>query len=345
MAKMNAAKFEGEGILNFREVDIPKAVKGNQVVLKILAAAICGTDLHILSVPQSHPCDVGTTIGHECIAEVYEIGPEVTEYKPGDRVAVDPIIPCGACSACKNGHYNMCENLTALGVQVDGVFAPYCLTTTDKLYRVSEDLPLEKAVFIEMLACVMNGVKRLKMIPGKTVAILGAGPIGLVFASVMRAFGAGSIIISDAMDCRIDFASDKTDVDLVIDVKKENLREKINEVLPGGVDIVIDTVGVLFKDAVDIAAKEGQILLFGINDHYENKLMQYDITRKELTVLASYATHHSFPMAINMLTTGVVDLEPLLTHQFQLKDLQKGIDVCRTGEGIKVAILLDEERE
>jgi len=343
MAKMKVAKFDGEGILNFREVNIPKAEKGNQVVIKVIAAAICGTDLHILAIPQSHPCDVGTTIGHECIAEVFEVGPDVTEYKLGDRVAVDPIIPCGACKSCKDGSYNMCESLTALGVQVDGVFAPYCLTTADKLHRVSEKLPVKEAVFIEMLSCVMNGVKRLNMLPGKSVAVLGAGPIGLVFASVMRAFGAGKVIISDALDSRLDFARKNAAADLVVDVKKENLKERINEVLPAGVDIVIDTVGTLFKDTIEIAANEGQILLFGINDQYKNELMQYDITRKELTIVASYATHNSFPIAINMLTTGVIKLEPLLTHVFELKDLQKGIDVCNSGEGIKVAILMDEK--
>ena len=343
MAKMNAAKFESEGVMNFREVDVPKATAGNQVVIKVLAAAICGTDIHILSVPQSHPCDVGTTIGHECIAEICEIGPDVKDYKPGDRVAVDPIIPCGACKSCKDGSYNMCENLKALGVQVDGVFAPYCLTTDDKLYPVPKDLPMEQAVFIEMLACVMNGVKRLKMLPGLSVAVLGAGPIGLVFAKVMRAFGAGRLIVSDAMDCRIDFARESTDADLVIDVKKDNLNDKMREILPSGVDIVIDTVGVLFKDAIDIAANEGQILLFGINDHYKNEMMQYDITRKELTITASYATHNSFPISINMLSTGVVNLGPLLTHKLPLKDLMKGIDACKSGEGIKVAILMDEE--
>lgn len=343
MTKMTAAKFEGEGIMNFREVDVPKALTGNQVVIKVLAAAICGTDLHIMAVPQSHPCDVDTTFGHECIAEVYEVGPAVTGYKPGDRVAVDPIIPCGTCASCKSGHYNMCVNLRALGVQVDGVFAPYCLTTADKLYPVSKDLPLEKAVFIEMLSCIMNGVKRIKMLPGLSVAIFGAGPIGLAFAAVMKAFGAGSVILIETMPKRIDFARKNSQADFVIDPSNENLVDRVSQITGSGVDIVIDTVGILFKESIDIVKHEGQILLFGINDHVKREILQFDLIRKEVTVVSSYATHNSFPMAINMLTTGVVNLDALLTHKFPLKDLAKGIEACSKGDGIKVAILMDEE--
>jgi threonine dehydrogenase-like Zn-dependent dehydrogenase len=343
MSKMIAAKFEGEGIMNFREVEVPRALVGNQVVIKVLAAAICGTDLHIMAVPQSHPCDVGTIFGHECIAEVYEIGPDVTGFKPGDRVAVDPIIPCGTCPSCKSGHYNMCVSLKALGVQVDGVFAPFCLTTADKLYPVSKELPLEKAVFIEMLACIMNGVKRIKMLPGLSVAIFGAGPIGLAFAAVMKSFGAGRVILVEMMPRRIDFARQHAEADEVIDSSKENLVERVRQTTGSGADIVIDTVGILFKEAIDIVRHEGQILLFGINDHVKREILQFDLIRKEVTVVASYATHHSFPMAINMLTTGVVNLDSLLTHKFALKDLAQGIETASKGDGIKVAITMDDQ--
>jgi L-iditol 2-dehydrogenase len=181
------------------------------------------------------------------------------------------------------------------------------------------------------------------MLPGFSVAIFGAGPIGLAFAAVMKAFGAGSLILIETMPKRIDFARKNSKADYVIDPSNENLVDRVSQITGSGVDIVIDTVGILFKESIDIVKHEGQILLFGINDHVKREILQFDLIRKEVTVVSSYATHNSFPMAINMLTTGVVNLDALLTHKFPLKDLAKGIEACNKGDGIKVAILMDEE--
>lgn len=338
MAKMKAAKFISEGVMKIQEVDIPKVKKGNDILVKILAASVCGSDLAILSVPQKHPADFGVTIGHECVAEVYDIGNEVKTFKKGDRVAVDPIIPCGNCAGCKSGHYNMCSNLTAIGVQVDGVFAEYCLVTEDKLHRLPNDLAVEKAIFIEPVACVMNGFKRLNLLPGQSVVVLGAGPIGLYFSKICKAAGAGSVIITEMMDFRIDFAKENSDADYVIDTKAEDLKAKVYEILNGGADIVVDTVGVLFPQAIECVKNEGKILLFGINDRAQQTIRQYDIVHKEITVVASYATHNTFPMVIEMLSKNVVNLDSLLTHKYPLEKLQEAVDVAREGKGVEVVV-------
>lgn len=317
---------------------MPKITSGDQVIIKVLAAAICGSDLHITSVPQSHPCDIGTTIGHECIAEVYEIGENVKNYKKGDRVAVDPIIPCGDCAQCKNGHYNMCTNLTALGVQVNGVFAPYCVVTQDKLYPVPEDMPFNRAIFIEMLACIMNGAKRLKVSPGMEVLIFGAGPIGMTFVEVMKALGAGKVFLSEALDSKLELAKERSNADYVMDAKDPDVYTKIKELSNGGPQIVIDTVGVLLPQAVDVVSCEGQILLFGINDHVEQHFHQYDITRKEITIVSSYATHYTFDVAIRMLASGVINVDKIITHEVTMDEINEAMDICRSGHGLKVAV-------
>lgn len=338
MAKMKAAKFISEGVMDIVDVDIPTIKKGNEVLLKILAASICGSDLAILSVPQKHPANFGVTIGHECVAEVTEVGKDVETFKKGDRVVVDPIIPCGKCPACKNGNYNMCGNLTAIGVQVDGVFAEYCITTDDKLHHLPDNIEVDKAIFIEPIACVMNGFKRLNMLPGQSVVILGAGPIGLYFSKICKASGAGKVIITEMMDYRLDFAKKNSDADLVIDTKNNDLAKTVQETLKGGADIVIDTVGILLAEAIDCVKYEGKILLFGLNDRAKQTISQYDIVHKEITIVASYATHFTFPMVIDMLSRNVINMEGLLTHKFPLSKIQEAVDVAREGKGVEVVV-------
>lgn len=335
---MKAVKFMGEGKVELVEVEKPQITRGNQVLLKIRLAAICGSDLHITAVPQSHPCDIGTTMGHECVAEVCAVGEDVTAYKPGDRVAVDPIIPCGNCQFCKEGQYNMCENLPALGVQADGVFAPYCLVTEDKLYPIPDNLPDRSAIFIEMLACVMNSVKRLRIVPGMNAAVYGAGPIGLAVAEVLKASGIGTTVVLERAPGRIQMARDLGVGDYVMDSGAPDYMDKVREVTGGGPDIVVDTVGILLPDSCELVRNEGQILLIGINDHVRQNLLQYLIVRKELTIVAGYATFHTFTDVIKMLASKVVDMDRFLTHEFPIDQAKEALELCRSGKALKTAL-------
>lgn len=339
---MKAVKFMGEGKVEIVNAAMPKITKGNQVLLKIRMAAICGSDLHITAVPQSHPCDIGTTMGHECVAEVFAVGAEVTAYRPGDRVAVDPIIPCGTCQFCREGRYNMCQNMPALGVQVDGVFAPYCLVSEDKLYPIPDSVSDRSAIFIEMLACVMNSVKRLHMVPGMCAAVFGAGPIGLAVAEVLKASGAGTTVIMERAPGRIQMARDLAVGDYVVDSGEPAYLEKVRDLTGGGPDIVVDTVGVLLPDCCTLVRNEGQILLIGINDHVRQNLLQFDIVRKELTIVAGYATFHTFTDVIKMLESRVIDVDRFLTHEFPLEEAGEALAVCRSGQALKTILTFSE---
>ena len=186
---MKAAVFEGNGVLTVKDVPVPKITKANQVLLKIEAASICGTDVHILNVPQSHPGEVGIVLGHEYIGEIIQKGDDVTGYEIGDRVALDPNITCTDCYYCKTGQSNMCKHITCLGIDIDGGFAQYNVLPASCLTKISKDLPIEVAIFAEPMACVVSAMRKIAFHVGETALVLGAGPIGLYFIQMLKASG------------------------------------------------------------------------------------------------------------------------------------------------------------
>ena len=337
--RMKAVIFESEGVVRCVEKEIPKIKAHDDVLLRILAASVCGSDLHITSVPQSHFATFGVILGHECVAEIVEMGEENKYFNVGDKVLLNPMIPCGDCENCKKGQVNMCRNVISVGEDGDGIFAEYYVAKKKLLHRLSPDVDIDIAVFAEPLSCVLNGFKRLKFVPGQTVVVLGAGPIGLLFTKLAKAAGASTVVLTEIAPFRIDFARKNSGATRVIDLNTED----IGEVLTGingapEADVVIDTVGTQFVTAVQYAAYEGTILLFGVNDQVSQTIKQYSITRKELTVVSSYATFNTFPLVEKMLSNDVLDLKPLLTHRVDLEALPAGIEMLRRGEAMKVVV-------
>ena len=334
---MLAAVFEGEGRLALKQVPVPRLQKADDILLQVEGAGICGTDVHILEVPPGHPATPGTILGHEYVARVLETGSAVSHFRPGDRVVVAPNLYCGLCPACQEGRPNQCTDFTTLGIYLNGGFAKYNLAPQSALFHISDAVPLEDAVFTELLSCVVGGTSKVRAQPGEKVAILGAGPVGLMFAVFFRAAGAGKIILSDIAPYRLRLAG-KAGFEVV------NAREKdpvayIRERTGGGADVVIDAVGSLFAQAVEVAGVGGRVVLFGMNQQARPAVSQYDITRKELTVYGSFIGINTFPVTIKMLESGVLRPSIFLTHKFPLAEIEKGFAALRAGEAIKVLIV------
>ena len=334
---MLAAVFEGKGRLNLKEVLTPEIKKPDEVLLQVERASICGTDMRILEVPPGHPATEGVILSHEYTGKVLEVGEAVTQFKKGDRVVVDPNITCGNCSYCKMGIPNMCENMTTLGIFINGGFARYNVAPAKVLHKISADLLSELAVFTEPLSCVVSATQRLKVHPGEVVVVLGAGPIGLLFIQMFKASGAGKIIVSEISEYRAKFACE-SGASRVVNPLKDNLERIVKEETIVGADVVVDAVGTLFRSAMAIVRRGGRILLFGQNYQARAQMAQNDITRNELTVMGSFIARFTFPFAIRIIESEVLDLEKLITHRFPLEDVHKGIEIMRKGEAIKVII-------
>jgi len=334
---MLAAVFEGKGKLSLKEVPIPEIKELDEVLLQVERASICGTDMRILEIPPGHPATEGVILSHEYTGKVLAVGEAVTQFKKGERVVVDPNITCGNCSYCKMGIPNMCENMTTLGIFIDGGFARYNVAPAKVLHKISPDLLAELAVFTEPLSCVVSATQRLKVHPGEVVVVLGAGPIGLLFIQMFKASGAGKIIVSEISEYRAKFAYE-SGASRVVNPLKDNLERIVKEETLVGADVVVDAVGTLVKSAMAIVRRGGRILLFGQNYQARAQVAQNDITRNELTMMGSFIARFTFPTAIKVIESKVLDLEKLITHRLPLEDVHKGIEAMRKGEAIKVII-------
>ncbi len=335
--KMLAAVFEGKGRLNLKQVAVPEIKKPEEVLLQVEAASICGTDMRILEVPPGHPATEGVILSHEYTGKVLEVGGAVTQFKKGDRVVVDPNITCGNCSYCKMGIPNMCENMTTLGIFIDGGFARYNVAPAKVLHKISPDLLPELAVFTEPLSCVVSATQKLKVHPGEVVVVLGAGPIGLLFIQMFKASGVGKIIVSEISEYRAKFAYE-SGASRVVNPLKENLERIVKEETLIGANAVVDAVGTLFGSAMAIVRRGGRILLFGQDYQAKTEITQNDITKNELTIMGSFIARFTFPTATKIIESKVLDLEKLISHRLPLEDIHKGIEAMRKGEAIKVII-------
>jgi len=335
---MFAAVFEGEGRLAIKEVPVPKISRPDDVLIEVEACGVCGTDLQILAVPPGHPAKQGVILGHEYVGRVIEIGLEVDNVRVGDRVVVAPDIPCGVCLPCRMGMPNLCDNARSIGVFEDGGFAPFSLVPARALLPISEDIPCDEAVFIELLACVVGGSQKIRLQPGEQVLILGAGPVGLCFLEVFKASGAGKVIMTEVSRYRSEFAK-RRGADLVINPREADVTQIVAREMKMGPDVVVDAVGSLFPLAVATVRKGGKVLLFGMNRQSINPVRQYDITVKDLTIWGNNVGRFTFPLAISMLESGRVSLSSLITHRVSLGELEGAMEALRQGQGVKIVVV------
>ncbi len=298
---------------------------------------MCGTDLHILATPPTFPATKGAILGHEMVGEVVEIGPAVSNVGIGDRVTVAPNLTCGLCRYCKAGKTLHCENWTTLGIHIDGGFAGYMTAPERALHQVSKELPFAEAVWIEPLSCVVDSTDRLSIQPGQTAAIVGAGPIGLLHGLMLKAAGA-QVVIADIAAQRLDVAL-AIGLDVAVDVTSASLRDAVMDVTGGlGAEVVVEAVGNQLGAILPLAAKQGKISLFGINDAAEPAVKQYDITRNELTIYGSFVGENTFPRAIQILESGAIQPSVLNSMTVPLTKVSDGIASAQRGESVKVIV-------
>jgi len=333
---MLAAVFEGEGRLSLKQVPVPTVQRPDDVLLQVEGAGICGTDVHILEVPPGHPATPGAILGHEYVGKVLAVGAGVKNLRPGDRVVVAPNLYCGLCVYCRAGRPNQCQDFTTLGIYLNGGFAKYNVAPERACYQIKPDLPTDEAAFTELLSCVIGGTERVRLQPGESVAVLGAGPVGLMFALAFQAAGAGQVIVTDVSPYRLEFAR-RIGVDAALDARGD-IVTAIRNLTNGGADVVVDAVGALFPQAVPVATKGGKIVLFGMNQQARPTVSQYDITRNELTIYGTFIGINTFPVAIKMLESGALKPSVLISHRLPLARITEGIDLLRRGEAIKVVV-------
>ncbi len=334
---MRVPVFMGDGRLELQDRPVPAIRNGDDVLLAVEACGLCGTDLNILAVPPAHKATVGTVLGHEFVGTVRQAGPRVTGLKTGDRVVVAPRLNCGLCRYCRRGIVNQCESYQTLGIHIDGGLAPYCVAPERALFRIDKGVAIEDAAFAEVLSCVLSSTLRVPASPADTVVIFGAGPVGLLYALLYRAVGAGKIIVTDISPFRLDF-SVRCGVDSVINARQEDVEAVVGRLTDLGADIVVDAVGNLLPQAVKLARRGGRIILFGLQMHAMPAVSQYLITRHELTVYGAFVGINPFPQTVRLLESGVIRPSTLITHRMPVAEIEDALAAMRAGETMKVIV-------
>lgn len=322
------------------------ALQSGDLLLKVKAATVCGTDIRILRGRKTAGIRYPSIIGHEFAGEVVETGGH-SQFSVGQSVAVCPAFACGKCDLCRAGAENLCSNLVAMGYEIDGAFAEYVRipaqgVQSGNVFSVPDGTPPEMIALAEPLACVINGQEQVNIRPGDTVVVLGAGPIGILHVKLARLAGAARVIVSQRSALRRDAAL-AAGADLVIDPLAEDIIARVKRETGGhGADVAICAIGVLSlaNDAIRMVRPRGRVNLFA--GFVPGAMAELDVNAihyKELAVTGAFGlTRAQYRRALDLITTGQIELASMLTHRFPLHDIAEAMGVAESGTAIKVAI-------
>lgn len=319
----------------------------HEVLVRNKACGVCGTDVHIYH-GEAGSADVTppVVLGHEFAGIVEKVGKGVTELKPGDHVAMDPNMYCGHCDPCRMGKKQNCENLFALGVNVDGGFAEYTRTPASQCFKIDEDIPFVEAAMAEPLACVLHGIDLANIKPGNSVLVIGGGTIGLLMVQMARLSGASTVILSEPVEKRRTLALE-LGADAAIDPIHQNLNDEIKKITGhDGCNVVIECVGKPFavKQAIEAAGYNGNILLFSVPAPDSTvDLPLFDVYKKELHITGSMINPDTHQRAVNLINGRRLELGKLITHTFPIEELEEAIKTQMGAESIKVMVCPKED--
>ncbi len=343
MRKMEAAVLYKPLDMRMEYLDVPE-IGPNDVLVKMKRVGICGSDAHFYLQGRisSFIVEKPIILGHECSGEIAEVGEKVTNVKAGQRVVIEPGFTCGVCEYCRSGRYNLCRDVRFYGAPpYNGAFAEYVSAPAHNVYLMPDNMTYGEGAMIEPLAVGMMAAKRGGVTINDSVAIFGAGPIGLLTLQAIRSRGVIDAYVTDIVDYRLDYAL-KLGAGAVINASKENVLEQIMQLTGNkGVDVVIEASGSIkaLQQALDIVKPGGRIVLVGY-PLVEVPLLIDKVLEKELSILGVHRYANVFPTAIKCVSSGKIDVKSLITHVFPLDRILEGFEahIKKIGNPIKVQI-------
>ncbi len=319
---MQALVFTDIRKMELQNVARPQISAPDDVLIRVRAVGVCGSDLH------GYTGQTGRRIppmimGHEASGVVEEVGPAVTNVKPGDRVAVLPVVFCGQCAPCKEGKASLCTNRRLLGVGKGlGAYAEWLVWSARSTYRIPDNVSFEQAAFAEPMGVCLHALRLANIKPYDNVALVGSGPIGLLTLAILRTLGPRHIFVSDVSDDRLAVAR-SLGANVTINPSREDARAVVDAHTDGlGADVSIEAVGVSVtaQAAIDLTKNGGTVVWIGNNQKRIEIDMQSVVTR-ELRVQGSYAMNDvDFTRALAMIADGAVDVQPLISRRAELAE-------------------------
>lgn len=329
---MKAALWYGKKDVRVEEIEEPKVEKG-LVKIKVKWCGICGSDLHeylggpiFIPVGQPHPLSgnvAPVVLGHEFSGEVVEVGEEVTKFKAGDRVIVEPIVACGKCAACREGKYNLCSSLGFHGLcGSGGGLAEYTVFPEEFVHKIPDAMTYEQAALVEPMAVALHSVRIANFTTGDTALVLGSGPIGLATIECLKAAGAKLVIVLQRKSIRQEYAK-RAGADVVLDPNEVNIPEEVKKLTGGlGVDAAFETTGakIGFDTGLDSLKFEGTMVITSI---WENEVSFNPnvLVFSEKKIIGTLAYRHEFPATIAQMSDGRIKAEGYITKKIHLDNI------------------------
>lgn len=324
-------------------VDIPQ-INENEVLIKVKATSICGTDVHIYTWDPWAQSRVNPSyvFGHEFSGEIVEVGSKVTQYQVGDYVSAETHIVCGVCPQCQSGQYHICKDTKIIGVDTNGCFAEYVALPASNLWRNPTSMPVDVASIQEPMGNAVHTVLAGDVV-GLDVAIIGCGPIGIMAVGVARAAGAAKVIAIDVNDYRLELAKQMGATDILNSATIDPVLEAVRITNGNGVDVVCEMSG--HPTAIDQGFKMitngGRVSILSLPSQPVKLDITNDIVFKGITVqgITGRQVFKTWQQVSRLLESGQVDVKPLITHHLPLEEFEKGFDLMIKGSCGKVVLI------
>ena len=345
MGKMLAVVKKEIGIgAQLEEIEVP-GIGPKDVLIKVNAAAICGTDLHIYDWnpwAQNAGINLPVIMGHEFCGEIVQVGDDVTDLKPGDYIAGETHIPCGKCYQCNNGQQHICGNLQIFGVHTNGCFAEYTKIPAACARKIPSAIKPEIGAVLEPLGTALRAGLEIQ-VSGKVIAVIGCGPIGLFAIASAKAMGASYIIAIDVLDERLKL-SETVGANIALNPMGTDVVAEIKKMTKGvGVDGFIDASGSVqaINDGFKYLRKGGEVALIGLPSKPISIDLGSDVVFKEAKIIGIHGRemYKTWIKMENMLSQGLLNLDPVITHTMPLEKFQDAVELLQAGHGSKIVLI------
>lgn len=333
---MKAGFYVGNYTYEVKEIE-EKIPINDEVKIKVAWCGLCGTDVHKFQGKNGASIVIPPIIlGHECSGIVVSVGPKCKHFKPGDRVACDPSYSCGKCIWCQQGFPNFCE----IRHGVAKGFSEYVYPPEQNVYHVSDSLDLKKAALTEPLSCAIHGLDLLEIQSGKTVVMYGMGAVGSLMIQLIKFSGASKIIVVEREESKRKLAIELGANIAVSDNEIEQLSSQYN------VDYVVECIGLkqTMEQAIEIAGKNGKVLLFGLGDPGEPiSFNQFKAYTKEVSIFTSYLNPNTSKRAVDLLESGLLETESIISAELSLEEIGNELKTLEYSKKGKVMVYLSGE--
>jgi L-iditol 2-dehydrogenase len=334
---MRAVRLEAVGSLFTREIETPAPSPG-ELLIRIEAAGICGTDRHLFH--GEFPCRPPVTLGHEFSGIVSAIGDGVTGFSIGERVTGDPNIACGHCARCHEGRVNLCRNLEAIGIHRNGAMADFVSIPFRQAFKLPDTINPLHGAFCEPLACCIHGVDLAAIKPGSSVLVLGGGVIGLLVVQLAQLAGARQIILATRQQSKRDLAL-AVGATTTLDPSGKDFASTLNDLTKGGADVVLECAGVpeTVEQAPRLARAGGTVVIVGVvSQGLKVTYEPFDLLFREINILTSFLNPFTHQRATDLIASGMIKIDPLISRCISLQEAPAAIANPPLGGEVKVLI-------